>query len=303
METIGINNLLNVILVKEDVRPAMLLQPADYKESTGNDPKTKRVLDAIKSEFPELKQSENYQIYQGIIISKNDYDDQKISLERMGEILGYECFRDFADIKKSDETYRITILAHLNNGSEEELFTNVCKNKSKENMFQDFAVKAKKAFDKNHSLLQGIIIENVDVNIEKNIPTQFIINKLIKNQKLVKDEKDTILNILYNLNFSLDFKIYFQDHFQYDNSIHIGILLSLLVYSENDTLNLFAPLQFRPENNAINETIINWERDLLEVLMQTKTSTKSLSKKIKLRTFFRYSKRKERSGTKSKKSK
>jgi hypothetical protein len=306
METLGINNLLNLILVKEGVRPAMLLQPADYKEATGDDPKTKKILGAIREMFPELKQSENYQIYQGIIISKNDYDGQEISLERMGEILGYECFRDFAHIKKTDETYRITIVVHLNNGLKEELFTNVCKNKTKENTFQDFAVKAKKAFDKpeNLSLLSGTTIENVDVNIEKNIPTQFIINKLIKNQELEKDEKDTILTILYNLNFSFDFRVYFEDEFQYDNLIHIGILLGLLVYSENDTLGLFAPLQFRPENDAINETITNWEKDLIEVLMQTKTSTKSLltsSNKTKPRTYFKYWFGEKTEGTKKKK--
>ena len=38
----------NLRLVQENVRPAMLIQPADYKEATGNDPRTKSILDSIR---------------------------------------------------------------------------------------------------------------------------------------------------------------------------------------------------------------------------------------------------------------
>ena len=86
LEIIGIENIINLILVNEGVRPAMLLQPQDHGEATGADPKTKKILDAMKIEFPNLIYSENYQIYQGIIISKVNYNDQTISLEKMGEI-------------------------------------------------------------------------------------------------------------------------------------------------------------------------------------------------------------------------
>jgi len=36
---LNIDIILNCILVNEGVRPAMLVQPADYNEATHNDPK------------------------------------------------------------------------------------------------------------------------------------------------------------------------------------------------------------------------------------------------------------------------
>ena len=41
---IGTNELINAILVENNVRPAMLIQPADYTEATGKDKKTKSIL-------------------------------------------------------------------------------------------------------------------------------------------------------------------------------------------------------------------------------------------------------------------
>jgi hypothetical protein len=62
IEKIGIENVLNSILVNENIRPAMLIQPADYGEATGNDPETKSIVNEIKTYFPDLKPSENYEI-------------------------------------------------------------------------------------------------------------------------------------------------------------------------------------------------------------------------------------------------
>jgi hypothetical protein len=92
---IDIDVILNCILVNETVRPAMLVQPQDYGEATGKDPKTKSILEVIKRHFPQLLHSKNYKTYQGIIISKTDYNGEQISLERMGKILGYPCYKNF----------------------------------------------------------------------------------------------------------------------------------------------------------------------------------------------------------------
>ena len=39
LKKIGIENIINAILVHENVRPAFLLQPADFNEATGKDKK------------------------------------------------------------------------------------------------------------------------------------------------------------------------------------------------------------------------------------------------------------------------
>ena len=46
-------------------------------------PKTKSIIEKIKEKFPNLLFSEDYEIYQGVIISKNNYNGKKdISLEK-----------------------------------------------------------------------------------------------------------------------------------------------------------------------------------------------------------------------------
>lgn len=104
-----IENILNAILVKEGVRPAMLIQPADYGEATGTDKKTSSIVNAIIKLFPNLVSSDDYQDYQGTIISKQSYDGTDISLNRMGEILGYPCFSDFETLNREEPLFKLDL--------------------------------------------------------------------------------------------------------------------------------------------------------------------------------------------------
>jgi len=147
IDKINLVSLLNAILVNENIRPAMLVQPADNDESTGEDPKTKSILNAIKTEFPELLQSGNYKAYQGIIISKVDYNGKTdISLEDMGQILGYPCYTDFNTINPDDTSFSITVYAYIKNGEKIPLLANICKDETKKDIFKQFAVKACEVF-------------------------------------------------------------------------------------------------------------------------------------------------------------
>ena len=274
IEEIGIENVLNSILVNENVRPAMLVQPANYNEATGKDPKTKSIIKAIKKHFPKLLFSEDYKTYQGVIISETDYNSKEISLERMGEILGYPCYKDFDNINPADISYSINVyVKHKNTNKTTELFSNVCKDEINIENFKSFANKAKLAFDKKeyNEILNGIEIDEVDVEIDKIIPTQAIINKLIDNIKLEQDELDKIQSILFNFGFSMELQLYFLENFQYTNPIHKGILLALLVREINDILTPFAPLQHYPrQNKEVDKIIETWEKDLIDVLKRTK---------------------------------
>lgn len=275
---ITLDNLLNVILVNEDVRPACLIQPADNNERTGDDPITKSILQGIKTEFPELLQSDNYDSYQGIIISKVDYNGKKdISLERMGEILGYPCYTDFNNMNPDDTSYSINIHVYIKNEQRIQLLVNICKDETKKDIFDFFAVKASEVFalEKYKKLLESIEIDKIDVEITKNVSTQSIINKLIKNKKLDKYETDKILNILFNFGFSMELQFYFEDNFQYKNQIHKGILLDLLLREKRDTLSPFYPLQNYPEQDKeINIITQAWEKDLIDLLEKTKSNIK-----------------------------
>jgi hypothetical protein len=72
--------------------------------------------------------------------------------------------------------------------------------------------------------------------------------------------------------------------FQYNNPIHKGILLDLLVKSKYDVLSPFYPLQKYPkQQEEVDNITIKLENALLDILDKTKTKTK-ISKTTRRRT-------------------
>ena len=277
---LGIENLLNVILVDAGIRPAMLIQPADVGEASSNDPKTKSILNAIKLSFPSLIYSEKYQIYQGIIISKTKkYDGEHISLEHMGKILGYPCYKEFNEIRNDEVSYSVSIYVYLSDKTKIQLIGNICK---KQNIyhFKKLANEAQDVFfhKKYNKYLNDIAIQKVDVEIEKNIPTQQLIDKLIDNHDLDIDEKNKIMNMFFNFGFSEETQIYLKDNIQYNNPIHKGIIIDLLVRELHDTLSAFYPLQNYPDHYTyIKKITQTWEQTLIHIIEKSKNKKKTTS--------------------------
>ena len=139
--------LMNVILVNENVRPAMLIQPQDYREYDETGPITSNILLKLKEKFPKLIFSGNYELYQGIIVSKKDYNHQNISLQKMGKILGYPCYLDF-NPESDKERYLIDIRADYNEKSFQ-LLANICFNPEIISEFEIFAKNAEMVLHKN----------------------------------------------------------------------------------------------------------------------------------------------------------
>ena len=200
--SIDLDNILNAILVVEDVRNACLIQPADYDEAKGSDLRMMKIKEKIKSYFPVLIFSENYNIYQGTIVSKKSYDGEEVSFNKMGEILGYPCYQDFQNYNKNDDiTYTIEINVGFENGHSQQIIANVCKSKEQESAFKKIAKKAeivlkKPEYSEFFNTEGGI--KNVAVFLRSEIPTKFLIDKLIANKSFDREEKDAIENILYN---------------------------------------------------------------------------------------------------------
>jgi hypothetical protein len=274
-KNLPITIILNCILVNENVRPAMLVQPADYKELTHSDPRTKSIIEGIKTYFPNFILTTDYETYQGVIISKIDYDyngNKNISLKEMGKILGYPCYEDFTTIDNDKISYTIEIYAKNNQNNQIQILANKCKDTTKLEEFNSLANKAKNAFAKKEysELLNGFEIKDVYVESFQNIPTQIIINKLLSNDKLEQTELDKVQNILFNFGFSNELLFYFMIYFQYNNPIHKGILLELLLKEKHDILLPFYPLQNYPEQSKkVCEIIEQWEKGLLIILEKT----------------------------------
>jgi hypothetical protein len=265
--------ILNCILVNENVRPAMLVQPADYKEVTHKCPKTKAIIEGIIKYFPNLILSTDYEKYQGVIISKIDYNGKKnISSKEMGKLLGYPCYEDFTTIDADKINYTIDIYVKTTQYNQIQILANKCKDETKLEEFNTLANKAEKAFAKKEykEILNGLEVKEVYVESLPNIPTQTIINKLLQNINLDQTELDKIQNILFNFGFSMELEFYFMIYFQYNNPIHKGILLELLLKEKHNILSPFYPLQNYPEQSKkVNEIIEDWEKGLLDILKKT----------------------------------
>lgn len=279
-----VENILNAILVNEGVRSAMLIQPVDYGEATGTGKKTSSIVKAIIKLFPNLVSSDDYTTYQGTIISKQSYDGKVISSEKMGEILSYPCFRDFETLDREKPLFNLKLVVSYNDNDKEiQLFNNICKDIKTVSELNALSIKAFKALTnlKYKGILNDIKIKKINkvyVNIENIIPIQYIINKLISKKKLSREEIDVIIEVLFNMGYSDELSGY---DFQYNNPIHIGIVLELLVKSKYDILSPFYPLQNYPkQQKEVDKITMELETALLDILDKTKT-TKTTTRRIR----------------------
>jgi hypothetical protein len=278
-------NYVNIILVVENARSAFLLQPIDYNEVNNNDKITQKILIQTKQMFPELF---FYFDNQGIIICKNSnlleslYTPDFItnfSSEEMGKILDYPCYKDINEVrnKKDDELYCIIdIFVHFLPNEKVNiinLFTNVCLEKNKNDYLIQFYLiseKFKNILNEKRKKYNIPEVKNVEVRVSKIYNTQIIIDNLINKNTLTEDEKTEIENILFNFGFSLETQLLFSLYFQYENPIHTGILLGLLLNSKNYLLDPFIPIYNYPEQKKELSVIINnWEKNLITTLLAT----------------------------------
>jgi hypothetical protein len=268
-----VENILNAILVNEGVRQAMLIQPVDYGEITGNDKKTLSIVNGIKALFPSLLSSDNIE---GIIISKKSYDTFK-SAKTMGEILGYPCYNDYETINRDELYFNLKIVVAYDDDKEVELFNNFCKDKNTLLLLKALSDNAFKALTKRKykHILDTLNIKKINgvyVKIENITPKQTIINMLITKKKLSDEEKNEVRYVLYNMGFTSNLSYY---DFQYNNPIHIGILLDILVREKYDVLLPFCPLQKNPIKHAeVDRITMGLEEATIDILNRTRTRTK-----------------------------
>ena len=238
--------LFNVILVKEDVRSATLIQPQDYGEDDQNGTKTSKILNIIinkfgaimsqsKSDTGPLIFTSKYTPYQGIIVSKTNYYNQKIPLRSMGKILGYPCYKDFNEITPDTDSYYIILYAEYLNKSYE-LIPNLCLDKSKVSKFKKIAKDAKEAL-----LKHGFDVITKVVVTKKPSHTNTI-TELLSGGNISKEHIDFINNEFMN-NLSSDNSLpEICDYLDYSNKLHRGIVIAFLLNYKNERLRVFYPL-------------------------------------------------------------
>ena len=278
IKELGLGMVLNCILVQKGIRPAMLVQPADYKEATGNDMKTRTILRGIKKYYPELVQSEKYQIHQGIIISKETYNGQSnITVDEMGRILGYPCYKDFSQ-GGEDDSYAIGIVA-ISHDEELHLLTNKCKDKTTEKRMIKLAQQAETCFH-TYKDLKHI---RVKVFIRKNVSVRNLIRKLISKEPFDADDQDEFINTLWNMNGNEQLNEEFRKVIQYDNLVHQGVMLSVLNNTYYNPLSPFFPIQHHREYEQVDHLLLKELHGLLVIFTNTRlVGPKSGTRKKKL---------------------
>jgi len=114
----------------------------------------------------------------------------------------------------------------------------------------------------------------IDVQVSKviNITCKSLINSLIKNPtNLNDDEKWHIDNYFYNIGFSPKLHNFCINNIvEYDNPVHIGIIIGLLSHYQHNIIEPFCPLQYTGKLNEIEKITEEWEETLFDIFVKTR---------------------------------
>jgi len=259
MDEIGIQEYMGAVLVNNNVRNAMMIQSVDYGEKNENGPITHNKLENLLKHFPDLKQSV---VYQGVILSKTEYTNDEVTSANIGEILGYPCQGelDWIISHPDDECFAMSLIAILNSDERVHILDNRCKDMANLPKMNELKFKAYCVLQNDK--IFGSIVREVRVEVSKSIPVKTLVTKILAGN-VDEYDKLEINNYIWNLGFNIigDYK------FDYSNQIHIGIILTLLTYYDNNPLSPFFPLQRFPEqDDKVAELTIKWETELLKLL-------------------------------------
>ena len=261
-ENIGLDVYMNCVLVKAGLRNAMLIQPADYKEVVSTDSITAGKLKALQKVFPELIQSN---IGGETIISKKPYTDDDVKTpEDMGKILGFPCAGEYEYTLDHPDEPKSSISVEVNlkpggNTDSTQIIAYVCKD---DKTYPDAVLFAKKAENilKSDPIV-GKIVDSVIAIKNTTMPPKYFINQLINNKPLNEDEQSEIMNYVWNLGLE-NASVY---NCNFKNPVHRGILIGLLSVYDNNPLEPFFPLQYRPEGKKVDEINTKWDVALQDI--------------------------------------
>ena len=280
---IEIINKIMCELIDKNVRQAWLIQSCDYKfdESVIDS-----IMKFIQSNYPSLKiqifNKDNYLICKDTTDIDINKSFETLTTEEfnefLGKILGFTCSNK--DMKRSyDINYHQTIRSEdscsysVCFSSPIHLISYICSCDDSDLCRINVNEFKNKILDCINNIPEFKEFENdVDINTNEYISVEHIIEKLINSPtKLSSNEKWEATNYLYNLNFSSDFHdTIMNTEFQYDNPIHVGILLTLLSEYNHDIIEPFCPIQHSGKMNEFEGIKAKREAHLKELIIKTK---------------------------------
>jgi hypothetical protein len=267
-------------LIQNNVRDAWLIQSCDYnfdKIKIDSD------LQFITENYPCLKIqsfSDSYLVTKNeseIDINKSYSTLSSADFELfLGKILGFTCTN--VDMKRSYEltyykTTRTTDTCGFSVKFEPtHLISFICSCDEPQICEKEVEKLKNKILDVlNNSEYFKSYENDINISISEHITVEYLIDKLITNPtSLSKKEKFEATNYLYNLGFSHVFHDLFMNTvFQYDNPIHIGILIGLLSHYKDNVLEPFCPLQHSGKMEEVDKITEKWQDSLMCILTKT----------------------------------
>ena len=262
---IGLEEYINCVLVNTDVRPAFLIQPADYKEATSNDPKTRAIVSAIRRTFPDLIVSI---IHGEALVSKKPWTEEEFKKNQdMGDALGYPCAAEYEYTltHKNEPVVVIQVIVTMEDGTELQIMANACKDASKFDRFVALAGAAERVLKADARLLVASVTAEKDVTV----PVKYILQKLIRAEALNKDEEHGLRNEIWNMGWE-DEDAMSEYKYEFNNPVHRGILIMLMTYAKEDPMAPFYPLQRHAEHHEVTARMRRWSRELRRVLNESR---------------------------------
>jgi len=215
---------LTLYLIDSDVRPACLFFDSEY---------TNQLEENIKRYFPKL------QIYHdsffGYFVSKNKLKiNNNSNSDDIGKILGYpQDSIPYTEIDHNKDVISTHINITMSNNQQISLLDMCSQNSVFDNM-TDIMYNMK-----NKLLLPECIYYNqiININVKEDIhhSIDYYCKKLVKKEELSEDDIYNIYNNIWNIygdtisNFNYDLK----------NDMHIGIIITLLLYCKNNPIEQF----------------------------------------------------------------
>lgn len=280
LNTISREYVIDAILVYENVRPAALLQSQfEYNEYGATRPKTEHLIRTLHNEFPTLQFSEKYKgEYQGILVSKHNYDNKVID---MGKVLGYPCYRDYDDILVTTplQSYTAYVVVTFKDGTTQNIMANVCKDASKLSVFKKFAKDAARVLRlPQYAQILGAGIVGVNATIVEK-PTDVSITITLsglspgKSHILNSAEREVLQNALWN--WTKDAAIMMKIHAtEYNDPTHRGLVVGFMACVNNMIIIPFIPINLDPIRetayNKITAQRSQWMAYLLNKIAKTK---------------------------------
>jgi hypothetical protein len=265
------NQLLSSILVNENVRPACMLQ--HYGNEIQN-PKVIPTLDKILSYFPNLKLT---QTNHGLIICKNSVNPKQTD-EEIGLTLGYPAVSEYKNINLQKTSYSLSLNSEIMCSDESIIKVHIFANTAMIyepyiQQFEQLRINAEKALNKQEyidllstELNKNIISINIKFEISALICIKDIVLRLASGEKLneyeIKEIKEKIKYISYLFGDG------FFETFDFENKIHIGMLIVILMdfdfnkkYVFSYEERMFTTHEFQYETDKLIERLTFYLKD------------------------------------------